>query len=167
MKAMYALYTEGEAAQRAVNGLRRAGLADNQITVITGAPMEDFEFSHIGGKNPLWYAACGGGLAGLLFGTWLTRLTEVDWPINTGNMPIVAWWPNLIVMFELTMLGAIVATVATLVIGGGLLRRRPALYDPEVSNGKILVGVENPPDTNVPNLERALKVGPDVQLKTI
>ena len=35
---------------------------------------------------------------------------------QTGNMPIVAWWPNLIVMFELTMLGAILATVITLFV---------------------------------------------------
>ena len=26
-------------------------------------------------------------------------------------MPIVAWWPNIIIMFELTMLGAILVTV--------------------------------------------------------
>lgn len=167
MKAMYALYTEGEAAQRAVNGLRQAGLGDDQITVITGAPMEDFEFSHIGRRNPQWYAASAGGLVGLAFATWLTWFTEVNWPINVGNMPIVAWWPNLIIMFELTMLGAIVANVAALVVGAGLLRRRPALYDPEVSNGKILVGVENPTAANVPGVERALKVGPEVQLKTI
>jgi hypothetical protein len=167
MKAMYALYTEGDAAQRAVNGLRQAGLADDQITVITGAPMEEFEFSHIGRRNPQWYAASAGGFVGLVAATWLTRFTELNWPINVGNMPVVAWWPNLIVMFELTMLGAIVGNIIALVVGAGLLRPRPALYDPEVSNGKILVGVENPRGAQVSSLEQALKTGPDVQLKTI
>ena len=55
-------------------------------------------------------------------------------------MPIVAWWPNLIVIFEMTMLGAILATVITLIVTAGLGRRMPTLYDPEVTNGKILVG---------------------------
>jgi hypothetical protein len=81
-------------------------------------------------------------------------MTELAWPLPTGNMPIVSWWPNLIVIFELTMLGAILATVITLLVAGGLVRRRPALYDPEVTDGKILVGVENP--SRAEDLERAL-----------
>jgi len=167
VKAIYALYSVGDDAQRAVNGLRQAGISDDRITVISVSPMEDFEFSHIGRKNPQWYAACAGGVVGFVFSTWLARFTELDWPLNTGGMPVVAWWPNLIIIFEVTMLGAILANIGTLLIGGGLLRRRPALYDPEVSNGKILVGVEDPGDANRAALERALSVGPDFQLKTI
>ena len=167
MKAVYALYADGYDAQKAVNSLRAAGIADADITVITGQPMEDFEFSHIGHKNSLWTVASGGGLAGLLFSAWLTQFTEKDWPINVGNMSTVAWWPNLIVVFELTMLGAILATVATLIVTAGLGRRRPVLYDPEVTNGKILVGIENPREGSVPDLEKALLSGPDVLLKTI
>ena len=46
-----------------------------------------------------------GGLVGFV-GRWrCDRLTELAWPINVGGMPIVAWWPNLIIIFELTMLG--------------------------------------------------------------
>ena len=167
MRAMYGLYEDGRSAQRAVVGLRGAGIADDDITVISAEPLEDYEFSEIGKETWLWYIASGGGLVGLLFSTWLTRFTELAWPLPTGNMPIVAWWPNLIIMFELTMLGAIVATVVALAISCGLFRRRPVLYDPEVSDGKILVGVENPPDAAVPGLERALTAGPGVRLKTI
>jgi hypothetical protein len=167
MKAVYALYRSGDEAQRAVNSLRAAGYGDDDITVITGAPMEEYEFSHIGRHSFQWYIAAGGGLLGLLFSVWLTTFAERDWPIIVGNMPIVAWYPNLIVIFEMTMLGAIVATVATLVITAGLGRRRPALYDPEVTNGKILVGVESPLDGNVADVERALLVAPGAELKTI
>ena len=167
MRAMYGLYEDGRSAQRAVNGLRDAGIADGDITVISAEPLEDYEFSEIGKETWLWYIASGGGLVGLLFATWLTRFTELAWPLPTGNMPIVAWWPNLIIMFELTMLGAIVATVVALVISCGLFRRRPVLYDPEVSDGKILVGVENPRDGALPDLERALTVGPGIRPRVI
>src|SRR5579863_6877135 len=167
MKAVYGLYPDGESAQRAVNGLRAAGVADSGITVISGEPMEDFEFSEMNKDTWIWYIASGGGLAGLATAIWLTTMTETSWPITTGNMPIVSWWPNLIIMFELTMLGAILATVITLVVSGGLLRRRPLLYDPEVTDGKILVGVENPSETALPQLKRALKVHPNTLLKTI
>jgi ActD protein len=103
----------------------------------------------------MWYIASAGGIVGLAFGTWLTRMTELAWPINTGNMPIVSWWPNLIIMFEMTMLFGILAAVLTLLVTAGLPGRRPALYDPEIMDGKILVGVNNPP--NAAAVERALR----------
>lgn len=154
MSAIYALYDSGDAAQRAVNSLRNAGVADSAITVISDQPMEAYEFGEMNRATRIWYIASGGGLIGLVFATWLTRMTELAWPLPTGNMPIVSWWPNLIVIFELTMLGAILATVATLLVTGELLRRRPALYDPQVSDGKILVGVESP--ARADDVERAL-----------
>ena len=61
-KAVYALYADGESAQRAVNGLRAAGIADSWITVISGEPMEDFEFSQMNKDTWIWYIASGGGL---------------------------------------------------------------------------------------------------------
>lgn len=167
MSAVYGLYGDGDAAQHAVDGLRAAGYADRDITVISSEPFEDREFSAIGKATWMWYLAAGGGLVGLALATWLTRFTQTDWPIVTGNMPIASWWTNLIVMFELTMLGAILATAITLVVSGRLLRRRPALYDPEVSDGKILVGVEHPLEEAMATLERALAVGPDVRVKRI
>jgi hypothetical protein len=167
MKAVYALYSTGDAAQRAVNSLRAAGYEDRDITVITAAPMEEYEFSHIGRHSFQWYITCGGALLGFLFGTWLTTFAENDWPINVGNMPTVAWYPNLIVIFELTMGGAILSTVITLIVTAGLGRRMPALYDPEVTNGKILVGVENPDEGKASDIERALSMAPGAQLKTV
>ena len=92
-------------------------------------------------------------------------MTELAWPLPTGNMPIVAWWPNLIVMFELTMLGAILATVITLFVTAKLPAAMPPLYDPEVTNGKILVGVQNPPAATVPALEQALLAGGAAEVK--
>ena len=165
MSALYALYDTGEAAQLAVNGLRKAGVADGAITVISDQPMEAYEFGEMNRTTWIWYIASGGSLLGLLFSTWLTRMTELAWPLPTGNMPIVSWWPNLIVMFELTMLGAILATVITLLVAGSLVRRRPALYDPLVNEGKILVGVDNP--SRVDDVERALTAAGSPQIKRI
>src|SRR3954469_11326600 len=165
MSAVYALYADPEAAQRAVNGLYAAGIAEDDVIVMSGEPFEAQPFAHRDSATWLWYIACAGGLAGLLFATWLTRMTELAWPLQTGNMPIVAWWPNLIVIFELTMLGAILATVLTLFVTAKLPSRVPPLYDPEVTNGKILVGVQNPSAASLPALERALLAGGAGELK--
>ena len=167
MRAVYGLYDDGDAAQRAVNGLRASGIDDADITVITAQPMEEFEFSHIGRGTWMWYIATAGALVGLLFATWLAWYTERDWPLNTGNMPIVAWWPNLIIMFEMTMYGAIAATVITLIVSAGLARRRPVLYDTEVSAGKILVGIETVDADRAKQIERALLAGTGARIKTI
>jgi len=166
MKAVYGLYPDGHAAQQAVNRLRAAGLADREITILTAQPMEDFEFGHMDKENRLWWIACGGGLLGMAFGYSLSWLTETSWPINVGGLPTFAWWPNLIIIFELTMLGVILATVIALVITAGL-GRGAGLYDPEVTDGQILVGVENPPEGAVDDLTRALGTPPGARVKTI
>lgn len=157
MSALYALYPDGNQAQRAVDALRGAGVADADITVISSEPMEHFEFGALNRSTWMWYIASAGGFTGLALGSWLTWFTSVAWPLPTGNMPIVAWWSNLIVIFELTMLGAILATVATVMVTGGLFRKRSGVYDPAVSDGLILVGVESPRDGAA--VERALAFG--------
>ena len=159
MSAVYALYPDADAAQRAVNGLYAAGIAADDVVVMSGEPFEAQPFAHRDSATWLWYIACLGGLVGMVFSTWLTRMTELAWPLQTGNMPIVAWWPNLIVIFESTMLGAILATVLTLFVAAKLPSRLPPLYDPEVTNGKILVGVQQPSEASLPALERALRAG--------
>ena len=166
MKAVYGLYPDGRAAQQAVNRLRAAGLSDREITILTAQPMEDFEFGHIDRKNALWWIACGGGLIGMAIGVFLTWLTETSWPINVGGLPTYAWWPNLIIIFELTMLGAILATVIGLVVTAGLGRMK-GLYDPEVTDGQILVGVENPPAAKSEELQKALEAPQGARVKTI
>jgi len=157
VSAVYALYSTPDAAQRAVNGLRAAGIGDDRITILSSEPIEEHEFAHRDKATWMGWIAAAGGVTGLAFATWLTRMTELAWPLPTGNMPIVAWWPNLIIMFEMTMLFAILAAVVTMLVTARLPGRRPALYDPDVMNGKILVGVENPRDAAL--VERALGAG--------
>jgi hypothetical protein len=157
VSAVYALYSTPDAAQLAVNGLRAAGFGDDRITILSSEPFEEHEFAHRDQATWMGWIAAAGGVTGLAFASWLTRMTELAWPLPTGNMPIVAWWPNLIIMFEMTMLFAILAAVITLLVTARLPGRRPALYDPDVMNGKILVGVENPRDAAL--VERALGAG--------
>jgi hypothetical protein len=166
VKAIYGLYPDGASAQQAVNRLRAAGMTDRDITVCSSQPMEEYEFGQMDRRTWMWWIACGGALTGLASALGLSWLTETSWPIDVGGLPIFAWWPNLIIMFELTMLGAILATVATLVVTARL-GRGGGLYDPEVTEGKILVGVENPPDRASKDLEAALSApsGAEVRIR--
>lgn len=167
MRAVYGLYPDGHSAQQAVNRLRAAGVADRDITILSARPMEEYEFGNRDKGTWMWWFACLGGLIGMSAGYGLSWLTETSWPIDVGGLPIVAWWPNLIIMFEMTMLGAILATVATLVISSLLPSRGQTLYDPEVTDGSILVGVARPSEPTLAALEVALSAPPGARVKTL
>ena len=154
MKAVYGLYADPHLAQQAVNNLRSAGVEDRDITVISSEPFEHFEFGHRDAKTPMPWIAAGAGITGLLLTYFLLGASQRSWPMVTAGMPIAPLWTNLIIIFEMTMLSAILATVITLLITAGLPSRGGKLYDPEVSDGYILVGVENPSDAA--RLESAL-----------
>jgi len=167
MRAVYGLYPNGDSAQQAVNRLRAAGIVDRDITVISAQPMEDYEFGEMDKATWMWWLACLGGLIGMAVGVGLSWLTETSWPIDVGGLPTFAWWPNLIIIFELTMLGSILATVATLIVTAFLPGKGRTLYDPEVTDGQILVGVEDPPEGSIQSLQATLGAPPGARVKTV
>lgn len=167
MRAIYALYSSPESAQRAVDGLRAAGIADREITIMSSEPLEGYEFGRRDQATWMPWIAGLGGLIGISSAYWLTSTTQMLWPLDTGGMPIVTMWPNLIVMFELTMLGAILATFITLLVTARIPRRQPELYDPGISDDQILVGIANPPEPAFKDIEKALRASGAADLKRI
>lgn len=164
MTAIYGLYDDARDAQRAIDQLKAAGIDERRIVVVSGEPHEDMPFSEMHPPTRMWWIACAGGLAGFAAALSLLWYGQTSWPMEVGGLPVFAWWPNLIVAFEMTMLGAILATVVTLLVSAGL-ERGGGLYDPDVSEGRILVGVENPAASAVDGIEQALHAGADVRIK--
>ncbi len=155
MKSVYGLYADPETAQRAVSNLRAAGVPDADITVISSEPFEHFEFGHRDAKTAMPWIATAAGAAGLLLTYYLLGASQRSWPLVTAGMPLAPNWTNLIIIFEMTMLSAILATVVTLIVTA-FFGDKGKLYDPEISDGYILVGVENPADAS--KLEPALAI---------
>lgn len=157
MKAVYGLYSDPDRAQRAVDSLRSGGIPDRDITIISGEPFEEYEFGRRDHRTPMPWLAALGGLLGGGSGYLFSSLTQRAYPIPTGGMPIVAQWTNGIITYELTMLGAILMTLVTLLITARLPDWTSRLYDPAVSDGCILIGVVNPPDDSRDEIERRLR----------
>jgi hypothetical protein len=169
MKALYALYADPEAAQCAVDSLREVSselkFDAEQIVIISGEPHEGYEFTDSQCTNsPYRWAALGGVVGGTL-GYLLTTLTQKAYPIVTGAMPISPVWTNGIVVYEMTMLGAILTTLVVLLLGAGLPNFKGVITDPEIWAGKILVGVTDPPEGSQPELERRLLQAGATQVK--
>ena len=100
---------------------------------MSSEPFEEYSFAQGESKSLMPWIAVAGGLIGGTCGFTLAWYTQVAYPLPliTGGMPVVAPWPTGIVTYELTMMGAIVATLITLLVSTRLPNWKPALYDPE------------------------------------
>ncbi|MBI4476274.1 MAG: DUF3341 domain-containing protein [Acidobacteria bacterium] len=144
MTTITATYDDPESAQRAFEMLRTAGVSSTNIVVLSSEPLEQYAFGRDESHTWMpWLAALGGVVGGTL-GFTLTATAQTLWPLQTGSMPIITLGTNAIIVYELTMLGAIVTTLLVFLASAGLPKRRTSLYDPAVAEGKILIGVKNP-----------------------
>ncbi len=160
MKVLYALYADPETAQRAVDALHAAcsdlRFDERQIVIVSGEPHEGFDFadSHVTNR-PYGWAVLGAAIGGTC-GYLLTTLTQRAYPIHTGGMPLTPPWTNGIIIYELTMLGAILTTLITLLFGARLPNFKGVIKDPEIWQGKILVGIADPLESSQPGLKKCL-----------
>ena len=150
MKAIYALFPNPASAQVAYDALRHAGASlgidAGKIVVVSSEPWEGYEFSDEHAKSHMFLLAALGGICGGVTGYLLAAYSQRSYPLSTGGMPIVTAWTNGIIIYEMTMLGAVLTTVLTLLITAGLPNFQAKLSDPEIWTGKILVGVTDPPE---------------------
>src|SRR5579859_5019132 len=169
MPALYALYSDPESAQRAANALCAAGpdlgFGPRDITVLSSEPFDGYEFFQPDHKTAMGWIAALGGLCGGLAGFFFTAYTQNAYPLVTGGMAIVPLAPNGIITYEMTMLGAILATLVTLLFTARLPNWKRQIYDPEISEGKILVGVLNAPENSRAELEKKLLASGAQQVK--
>lgn len=168
VNSIYGLFADPDAADRGVNALRHAGVAQEQIVVMSSEPHEGRAFSLLDHKTVMPWLAALGGVVGGSCGFLLARYTQVAYPqpLITGGMPLVAPFPSGIVTYELTMMGAVLTTVITLLIASRLPKWKQPLYDPEVSYGKILVGVLGPSGAARADLEKRLRGAGAEKVKT-
>jgi Alternative complex III, ActD subunit len=148
MNAIYGLFPDLDSARQAIEVLRKASsrlrIAADRILVISHEPLEEQQLGLPRERTPMPWLAALGGVLGAAAGYALVAFTQRTYPLPTGGMPIVALWPAGVVTYEFTMLGAILTTAVTFLIAARLPNYRRRLYDPEISNGKILVAVTDP-----------------------
>jgi len=131
------IFNDMESAASAVNGLVRAGFTEAQIDSLTSVPYPDGVLVRTGQRSWFRWLALAGGLAGAAAGFGLAAGTAWLYPVQTGDKPIIALYPTAIVTFEVTMLFAIIGTMAGMFLEMGLPALRKHLYDPAIADGCI------------------------------
>ncbi len=147
MNAIYGLFPDADGAQRAVDLLTRAGVPPQSIAALSSEPFEEYGFAQTKTRGFMPWLAALGGLLGGVVGYVLVTQTQRLYPLATGGMPIAPVWTNGIITYEVAMLGAILTTLAVLLIAARLpkwWRWKRQLYDPAISDGLILIGVLEP-----------------------
>lgn len=158
MKGIYTLCADAASAQNVADALEALGIVQSDIVILSSEPIERYEIGKRDRETWMPQLALFGATVGLIVAYLLTSLTQKAWPLNTGGMPIVSFYANMVPLFELMMLGGVLGTVSTLFVTARLGRRRTVFSDPEVSNGKILVGVLNPSQDILRDVEETLKL---------
>lgn len=129
------LFHETTPTADAIDQLEALGIPSEEITVMSGVPYR----SEILGRHPryerLGIIALVGALSGLLIALFLTIGTQILYPIHVGGQPLFAIPPTLIIVFEFTMLGTMIAT-----FGGLLAESRFPLFGREAYDFKITEG---------------------------
>jgi hypothetical protein len=169
MNAIYGLFPDSQSARRAVATLRadssRLHIVPEAIVIISSAPLEEEGFGWEEQRSMMPWLAPLGALVGGAGGYLLSAFTQRTYPLPTGGMPIVAMWPTGIIMYELTMLGAILTTIVAFLVSAQLPHYGKHVYDPEVTNGKILVGVADPDPNYRGEIEKHLHESGAAQVK--
>ena len=137
-EAKIAIFDTREEAIAALRELRRDGVPGSSITVMSSEPLHlDTDGA---AKTRIAGFAIAGGLIGVAIALLLTVWTSRRVGLVTGGMPIVSAWAFGIIVFELTALGAILATFGRMIYEAGLAKRRGSTdYDDPVADGKIVV----------------------------
>ena len=142
---LLALFEDIDPAADAIEKLHEMGVTDDQINVISGVPVTH---KMLGRPHP-WTnvsrLALGGAVAGFCFGAFLNYGTPYLYTIPVGGQYITPIPPGMILLFEMTMLFALLATFLGVFLDSYFPNYRPLEYVPEISDGKIGVFFKYPP----------------------
>src|SRR5947209_14223585 len=138
---LLALFREPDAVANAMDALRAAGFGGPDLTVLSGAPYPEGAFGEEPVRHRLYVFPFVGAACGLAVGVLLTIATQLSYPLVTGGKPILSIPPMINVLYEGTMLGALIFTVLGVVFESRLPHRLGRAYDPRVLRDG-LIGLE-------------------------
>ena len=133
-------FDEATATAEGVDRLRRAGVSDESVSVMTGVPYRPRMLRRPAIASRIATFAGIGALVGVILGLAVTAGTYLLYPLSAGGQPLIPIPPTLIIVFELTMLGMMWAAFG----GFFVVNRLPVFgkppFDERIVEG--LIGVQ-------------------------
>lgn len=151
------IFKDVETATRAVEGLIKAGFAEREITSLTSAPYPNCVIVRTDQHTWFRRMSVGGGIFGACAGFLLAAGTAYLYPVQTGDKPIIAYFPTGIITYELTMLFAILGAIVGMFVEMKLPPWKERIYDPAIGEGSIGISVFVPSTERKNRAESVMK----------
>jgi len=136
---LLAVFDDIDPTADAIEKLHEMGITDENMNVISGFPIAH---KMLGRPHP-WTnvsrLSMGGAIAGFLFGLFLNFGTPNLYTVHVGGQYITPVPPGLILVFEMTMLFALLSSFMGVFLDSFFPNYRPLEYVAEVSDGKIAI----------------------------
>jgi len=159
-QSVLGLYENADTAAEGARNLREAGFTSDDYEVMTGNPYPEGAFGEHVKKNKLFRFSLFGAFIGFITAFLFVFATQTAFPLVTGGKPILAIPASMIIMYEFTLLVAMIFTVIGVIFESRLPRPGGAgpLYDARITLGYIglLVTVD---ESRIGNAQQALQSG--------
>ena len=136
-RARLGLFRDPDDVANAVSALRAAGVRGADIKVLSDTPYPEGAFGEDPERHRLYVFPFVGAACGFSVGLLLTIGTQLAYPIVTGGKPILSIPPMVHVIYEGSMLGAILFTVMGILFESRLPEFKSAPYDARISEGYL------------------------------
>ncbi len=140
------LFQDPQQAADAITALREDGFPHEDMDVYTGSPFPEGTFGEYEAPHRLYVFPLVGALVGFAIGLLFTAGTQISYPLVTGGKPILSIPPMTVIMYELTMLNAIIFTVLGILFESRLPKTSLGLYDARITEGYVGIIVACPPE---------------------
>ena len=164
-QSILGLFQQPEPAADAMDGLKEAGFELGTFDVLTGTPYPEGAFGEYVPQHRLFRYPAFGAIIGFTLSIFLTSVTQLAYPMVTGGKPILSIFAMLIIMYEMTMLAGVIATVVGIVIESRLPNMKPGIYDTRITEGWIGVVVTFDDDSKVADAEGVLNKAGALEIK--
>jgi hypothetical protein len=163
-RSVLGLYIEEDSAADALDNLKEAGFHESEYEILTGVPYPEGTFGEAEPQHNLYRWPLIGAICGFSIALLITAGTQTAYPLITGGKPILSIPAMAVIIYEGTMLGAIIFTVIGIVFESRLPRIFMGAYSEKITEGHIGVTVTTD-ENRTETAEKALmKAGIDGEI---
>ena len=163
--SMIGLFQDATPAADAMDGLKNAGFDLGSFDGLTWTPYPEGAIGEHVPQHRLYRIPAFGAIIGIRLTLFLTAATQLAYPLVTGGKPILSIFAMLIIMYELTMLSGVIATVIGIIFESRLPNLKMGAYDRRITEGWIGVVINLEDESRADDAEKVLNYAGAVEIK--